>query len=641
MPIITFFDGRHQVYDKSVSLLEIANDIRFNVSETIIAAVVNNNFVDIETIIKKDSKVKFITVVDKLALNLIRFSSMQLLAYAVKKIWPDVKIATGSITENGFYYDFDLNRSLTLQDMLLIQKKMKELCKKKYKIIKKKVQWNEAYKLYKKNEEWYKVEELKKKFKNIETLFLYNHEKNIDFYGPQVSNIRFCKFFSLLNISGAYWKKNKNNKMLQRVYGTAWVSEKELKKYLLERKEAEERDHRKISKKLNLFHIQKDSPGMVFWHNNGWIIFRELEDLIRSKLISYKYEEVKSPLMMDRNLWEKSGHLENYFENIFSTTSENKIYCIKPMNCPGHIQIFNTGIKSYKDLPIRMAEFGVCHRNESSGSLHGLMRVRSFTQDDGHVFCTSSQVRSEITYCIKMIYEIYHFFGFKKIQVKLSTRPKQRIGSNIIWDQAELDLSEVLRKSNIKFTYQVGEGAFYGPKIEFSFLDNLKRIWQCGTIQLDFYLPERLNAFYIDEKNKKKPVVLIHRAILGSMERFIGILIEEYKGKFPTWLSPIQVVIINVNEVHINYIRKLAKKMLELGIRVKLDLRKESIGFKIRYYSMQYIPYIIICGDKEVKENLVSIRTSKGKDINNIEYKVFLKKIKDEIFTRSFSQMEE
>ncbi|CAL4319475.1 threonine--tRNA ligase [Buchnera aphidicola] len=641
MPIITFLDGHHQVYNKSVSLLEIADNAGFNVSKIIIAGIVNNILVDIETIINEDSNVEFVTIKDKLALNLIRFSTMQLLAYSVKKIWPDAKIATGSITENGFYYDFDLNRSLTLQDIELIQEKMKKLSQKKYKIIKKQVQWNEVYELYKKKQELYKIDELEKKYKNIETLFLYYHEKNVDFYGPQVANIKLCRFFRLLKVSGAYWKKNKDNKMLQRIYGTAWVNKEELRKYLLNLKKSKECDHRKISKKLNLFHIQKDSPGMVFWHDSGWIIFRELENLIRSKLVTYKYQEVKSPLIMDKILWEKSGHLENYFENIFSTISENKIYCIKPMNCPGHIQIFNTGIKSYRDLPIRMAEFGICHRNESSGSLHGLMRVRSFTQDDGHIFCTPDQVRSEITNCIKMIYDIYHLLGFEKIQVKLSTRPKQRIGSNFVWDQAELDLSEVLKENNIKFKYQIGEGAFYGPKIEFSFSDNLQRIWQCGTIQLDFYLPERLNAFYINKKNKKKPVVLIHRAILGSMERFIGILIEEYKGKFPTWLSPIQVAIINVNQIHVNYARKLAKKMLELGIRVKLDLRKESVSFKIRYYTTKYIPYIIICGDKEVRDDLVSFRTSQGNNINNLKFKTFLKRIKDEIFTRSFLQMEE
>ncbi|MDE5285244.1 MAG: threonine--tRNA ligase, partial [Buchnera aphidicola] len=430
---------------------------------------------------------------------------------------------------------------------------------------------------------------------------LYYHEKYIDIdMGMQVFNIKCCQYFKLQNISGVYWKNNNKNKMLQRIYGTSWSSKKDLNKYLHYIAEIDKRDHRKIGKLLQLYHFQPESPGMVFWHHYGWIIFNQLENFIRLKLKKYKYQEVKTPLLIDKEMWKKSGHWENYQDSIFTTTSENKEYCIKPMNCPGHVQIFNDGIKSYRDLPIRMSEFGSCHRNESSGSLHGLMRIRNFTQDDAHIFCTKNQIRNEINNCIQMVYNVYSVFNFKKILVKLSTRPQKRIGNDFLWDQAEQDLSDMLLQNNLLFERQEGEGAFYGPKIEFILQDSLNRHWQCGTIQLDFYLPDRLHSFYIDENNTRQIPIMIHRAILGSIERFIGILIEENSGNLPTWLSPIQVVIVSFYNIPNDYITKLIKQFSKKNIRTELDIRNEKIGLKIREHTLRKVPYILIYGEKEI-----------------------------------------
>lgn len=642
MPVIKFYDGSKEIYEHSISLKEILQHKYPNIMQSFIAISINGNFANLNTLITEDSFIQCISKKDLYALNIIRCSCMQLLNYSIKTIWPLCKIADSKVTSDGFYCDIDMEKRILEKDLVLIEKEMKVLLKKKYNILNKKVSFNDALREFKKQSETYKVDLIKSNFLENDVISLYYHENYIDFdIGMQVFNIKFCKYFKLQKIGGVYWKGNKKNKMLQRIYATAWLNQEELDKHLIYISEVKKRDHRKINKYLKLYHIQDESPGMIFWHNNGWIIFNELENFVREKLKEYEYTEVKTPLLIDKSIWGKSGHWDNYKDAIFTTSSENREYCIKPMNCPGHVQIFNIGLKSYRDLPIRMAEFGSCHRNESSGSLHGLMRVRNFTQDDAHIFCTQSQIHSEINNCIKMIYDLYSIFNFKKILIKFSTRPKKRIGDDIIWDKAEKDLSNALIKNNLKFEYQLGEGAFYGPKIEFILQDSLNRNWQCGTIQLDFYLPLRLNSFYINEYNKKSIPIIIHRAILGSIERFIGILIEECSGKLPTWLSPVQVVVIGIKNIYSVYINKIVKKFNALKIRVESDLRNEKIGLKIREHTLRQIPYILICGEKEIQTNTVSIRSRNGNNLGIIDVDLFIKKLQKEIFTRSFFQMEE
>ncbi|CAL4042399.1 threonine--tRNA ligase [Buchnera aphidicola] len=580
---------------------------------------------------------------EKFYLEAIRYSCSQLLAYSVKKIYPISKIADSTITKNGFYCDVDIESKLTENDISVLEKNMFFLIKNNFNFMKKIVTWKYARNLFLSRRETYKVYILDNIYKNKSMVEILYYEDYVDICSDiqQVSNINFCRIFKLQTISGAYWKGNRKNKMLQRICGTAWSNKSQLKKYIISIEEAKERDHRIIAKKLDLYHMQDEAPGMVFWHHNGWIIFRELENFVRINLKKYHYQEVKTPFMMDRLIWEKSGHLKNYQESIFTTSSENRHYCIKPMNCPGHVQIFNQKLRSYRDLPIRIAEFGSCHRNEPSGSLHGLMRIRGFTQDDAHIFCTNDQIKKEINDCIKMIYDLYNLFCFKKISVKLSTRPEKRIGDDKIWDFAEQNLVAVLKENNLIFDYQVGEGAFYGPKIEFSLHDSLGRIWQCGTIQLDFYLPTSLDAFYINKNNEHQVPVMIHRAILGSIERFIGILVEEYKGFFPFWLSPIQVVVIGINDNHINYVNRLIKQLSDEGIRVISDFRNDRINFKIREHLLNRIPYIFICGDQEEKDNTVSIRTRSSKKINNVKFNNLIKKLKKDIVDRSINLLEE
>ncbi len=642
MPIIKFCDGSKEIYEHSISLKEILKHKNLNIDQSLIAISINGVFANLNTLITKDASISLITKKDVYALSIIRYSCIQLLSYSIKTMWPLCRIVESQIVNDGFYCDIDSKESILKKDLVLIENKMKDLVNKKYDILNKKISFSNALKEFEKNEEIYKVDFIKNNFLKNDIISLYYHENYVDLdIGMQVFNIKFCKYFKLQKIGGVYWKGNSKNKILQRIYGTAWLSQEGLNKFLTYIKEVEKRDHRKINKYLKLYHMQDESPGMIFWHNNGWIIFNELESFVRKKLKEYKYKEVKTPLLIDKSIWGKSGHWDNYKDSIFTTLSENREYCIKPMNCPGHVQIFNIGLKSYRDLPIRMAEFGSCHRNESSGSLHGLMRVRNFTQDDAHIFCTKEQIHSEINNCIKMIYDLYSTFNFKKIIVKFSTRPKKRIGDDIIWDRAEKDLSDVLVENNLEFDYQLGEGAFYGPKIEFILQDSLDRNWQCGTIQLDFYLPMRLNAFYINEYNEKSIPIIIHRAILGSIERFIGILIEECSGKLPTWLSPVQVVVISVKNVFSIYITKIVEKLNAFKIRAESDLRNEKIGLKIREHSLRQIPYILICGEKEIQTNTVSVRNRNGNNFGMVDIDLFIKKLQKEIFTRSFFQMEE
>ncbi|MCF6440625.1 threonine--tRNA ligase [Pseudoalteromonas luteoviolacea] len=635
MPVITLPDGSQRIFENPVSTLDVAKDIGPGLAKATIAGRVNGERVDACDIIEQDANLEIITAKDDDGLEIIRHSCAHLIGHAVKQLFPEAKMAIGPTIDNGFYYDIDMDHSLTQEDLDAIEKRMLQLAKTNYDVVKKKVSWQEARDTFESRGESYKMEILDENVAKDDRPGLYHHEEYIDMCrGPHVPNMKFCQHFKIMKVAGAYWRGNADNKMLQRIYGTAWADKKQLKAYLKRLEEAEKRDHRKIGKALDLWHWQEEAPGMVFWHNDGWSIYRELEDFVREKLREYDYEEVKGPLMMDRGLWEKSGHWDKYSDAMFTTESEKREYAIKPMNCPGHVQIFNQGLKSYRDLPLRMAEFGCCHRNEPSGALHGLMRVRGFTQDDAHVFCTEEQIMDEVSSCIKMVYDTYETFGFEKIVVKLSTRPEKRIGEDEMWDKAEAALAEALKSNDIEFEYLPGEGAFYGPKIEFTLYDCLERAWQCGTVQLDFALPGRLGATYVAENNERKTPVMIHRAILGSIERFIGILTEEYAGFFPTWLAPKQVVIMNITDKQADYVQEVVQKLNKLGIRACADLRNEKIGFKIREHTLKRIPYLLVVGDKEVEQQELAVRTRKGEDLGKFSVDDFVAKISEEIKNR-------
>ncbi|WP_370766179.1 threonine--tRNA ligase [Haemophilus sp.] len=642
MPIITLPDGSKREFDRPVSVLEVAQDIGAGLAKATIAGRVNGERRDACDIINEDANLEIITAKDEDGLEIIRHSCAHLLGHAIKQLFPDVKMAIGPTIENGFYYDVDLDRSLTQEDIDAIEKRMLELAKTNYDVIKTPVSWQEARDTFEKRGEPYKMAILDENIERTATPALYHHEEYIDMCrGPHVPNMRFCHHFKLMKVAGAYWRGDSKNKMLQRIYGTAWADKKQLAEYLTRLEEAAKRDHRKIGKALDLYHMQEEAPGMVFWHNDGWTIFRELETFVRTKLKEYDYQEVKGPFMMDRVLWEKTGHWQNYGDLMFTTQSENREYAIKPMNCPGHVQIFNQGLKSYRDLPIRMAEFGSCHRNEPSGSLHGLMRVRGFTQDDAHIFCTEDQIESEVTSCIKMVYDIYSTFGFQNIQVKLSTRPEKRIGADDMWDRAEAGLAAALAHNGLEYEIQEGEGAFYGPKIEFALRDCLDREWQCGTIQLDFALPGRLNASYVAEDNDRRTPVMIHRAILGSIERFIGIITEEYAGFFPAWLAPVQAIVMNITDSQADYVQKVVKQLSDAGLRVKADLRNEKVGFKIREHTLRRVPYMLVCGDKEIAEGKVAVRTRKGADLGTFTIEEFAEILKSQVRQRKLKLLGE
>ena len=642
MPIITLPDGSKREFDRPVSVLEVAQDIGAGLAKATIAGRVNGERRDACDIINEDANLEIITAKDEDGLEIIRHSCAHLLGHAIKQLFPDVKMAIGPTIENGFYYDVDLDRSLTQEDIDAIEKRMLELAKTNYDVIKTPVSWQEARDTFEKRGEPYKMAILDENIERTATPALYHHEEYIDMCrGPHVPNMRFCHNFKLMKVAGAYWRGDSKNKMLQRIYGTAWADKKQLAEYLTRLEEAAKRDHRKIGKALDLYHMQEEAPGMVFWHNDGWTIFRELETFVRTKLKEYDYQEVKGPFMMDRVLWEKTGHWQNYGDLMFTTQSENREYAIKPMNCPGHVQIFNQGLKSYRDLPIRMAEFGSCHRNEPSGSLHGLMRVRGFTQDDAHIFCTEDQIESEVTSCIKMVYDIYSTFGFQNIQVKLSTRPEKRIGADDMWDRAEAGLAAALAHNGLEYEIQEGEGAFYGPKIEFALRDCLDREWQCGTIQLDFALPGRLNASYVAEDNDRRTPVMIHRAILGSIERFIGIITEEYAGLFPAWLAPVQAIVMNITDSQADYVQKVVKQLSDAGLRVKADLRNEKVGFKIREHTLRRVPYMLVCGDKEIAEGKVAVRTRKGADLGTFTIEEFAEILKSQVRQRELKLLGE
>ncbi|MGY3864104.1 threonine--tRNA ligase [Aeromonas bivalvium] len=642
MPIITLPDGSQRQFAHAVSVMDVAADIGPGLAKACIAGRVNGELVDACELIEADAQLSIITAKDEEGLEILRHSCAHLLGHAIKQLWPQTKMAIGPVIDNGFYYDVDLDHTLTEEDMAALEARMLELAGKDYDVIKKKVSWQEARDVFAARGETYKVEILDQNIARDDQPGLYHHEEYIDMCrGPHVPNMRHCHHFKLQKMSGAYWRGDSSNKMLQRIYGTAWADKKQLKAYLQRLEEAAKRDHRKIGKQLDLYHMQEDAPGMVFWHNDGWTIFRELESFMRTKLREYDYQEVKGPSMMDRVLWERSGHWDKYAQGMFTTQSENREYAIKPMNCPGHVQIFNQGLKSYRDLPLRMAEFGSCHRNEPSGSLHGLMRVRGFTQDDAHIFCSEAQVMEEVSACIRMVYDVYGTFGFENIVVKLSTRPEQRIGSDEAWDRAEAALAEALEVNGLKYDLQPGEGAFYGPKIEFTLHDCLDRAWQCGTVQLDFALPGRLGATYVGEDNERHVPVMIHRAILGSIERFIGILTEEYAGLFPTWLAPTQAVVMNITDNQADYAVKVAKALNDAGLRAKADLRNEKIGFKIREHTLKRVPFMLVCGDKEVEAGKIAVRTRKGADLGTYPVEELIALLTQEVQTRGQKKVEE
>lgn len=635
MPIITLPDGNQRQFDNTTTVMEIAADIGPGLAKACIAGRVDGNLVDACDPIENDANVSIITAKDEEGLEILRHSCAHLLGHAIKQLYPNVKMAIGPTIENGFYYDVDLDETINDEVLAKIEKRMNELVKTNYQVIKKKVSVDEAIAVFKERNEPYKLEILEGIDKD-DRPGLYHHEEYIDMCrGPHVPMMKFSQHFKLMKVSGAYWRGDSDNKMLQRIYGTAWADKKQLKAYLKRLEEASKRDHRKIGKTLDLFHWQEEAPGMVFWHNDGWTIYKTLEDFMRGQLVKYGYEEVRAPLILDVGMWEKSGHWDKYGDMIFSTESEKRTYAVKPMNCPGHVQIFNQGLKSYRDLPYRMAEFGLVHRNEPSGSLHGLMRVRSFTQDDAHVFCTEEQILQEVTSCIEMVFDTYKTFGFDDIDVKLSTRPEQRVGSDDIWDKSEKALEDALLANDLKFELQPGEGAFYGPKIEFTLYDCLGRAWQCGTIQLDFSMPGRLGASYVGEDNERHTPVMIHRAILGSLERFIGILTEEYAGWFPTWLAPQQVVVMNITDKQSDFVHDVVNKLKKSGVRAISDLRNEKIGFKIREHTLKRVPYLLVVGDKEVEANEVAVRTRKGDDLGKMQVEEFINHVNEEITARS------
>jgi len=635
MPVITLPDGSQREFDSAVSVMDVAADIGTGLAKATIAGEIDGVLVDACDMIEKDAKLRIITAKDDEGLEILRHSCAHLLGHAIKQLWPQTKMAIGPVIDNGFYYDVDLDFPINEEELAKLEKRMMELAKTSYPVIKKVGSWQTARDTFESRGETYKMEILDENISKDDQPALYHHEEYIDMCrGPHVPSMKFCQNFKLMKVAGAYWRGDSDNKMLQRIYGTAWSDKKALKAYLKLLEEAEKRDHRKLGKALDLFHWQEEAPGMVFWHGKGWTIYTELEKFVREKLSEYKYAEVKAPMVMDRSLWERSGHWDKFSDAMFTTESEKREYAIKPMNCPGHIQIFNQGLKSYRDLPLRLAEFGCCHRNEPSGALHGLMRVRSFTQDDAHIFCTPEQILEEVNGCIAMIQDTYKTFGFTDLAVKLSTRPEQRIGSDEIWDNAEQALADALNHSNLEFVYQPGEGAFYGPKIEFALLDCLGREWQCGTIQLDFSMPGRLGAQYVDKNGDRQTPVMIHRAILGSLERFIGILIEQYAGALPTWLTPVQAMIMNITDNQAEYVKKVEETLAAQGFRVQSDLRNEKIGFKIREHTIQKVPYLLVTGDKEVESGAVAVRTRSGEDLGTMTLEQFGELLRGDIAKR-------
>lgn len=623
MPVITLPDGSQRPFDKPVTVAEVAQSIGAGLAKATIAGRVDGQLRDASDLIERDANLQIITAKDEDGLEIIRHSCAHLVGHAVKQLFPTAKMVIGPVIDEGFYYDISFERPFTLDDLSAIETRMRELIDKDYDVIKKMTPRAEVIEVFKARGEEYKLR-LIDDMPEEQAMGLYYHEEYVDMCrGPHVPNTRFLKAFKLTKLSGAYWRGDAKNEQLQRIYGTAWADKKQLAAYIQRIEEAEKRDHRRIGKQLDLFHLQEEAPGMVFWHANGWTVYQVLEQYMRKVQREHGYQEIKTPQVVDRILWERSGHWSNYAENMFTTASENRDFAVKPMNCPCHVQVFNQGLKSYRDLPLRLAEFGACHRNEPSGALHGIMRVRGFTQDDAHIFCTEEQVEKEAADFIRLTLQVYADFGFTDVIMKLSTRPAKRVGSEELWDRAEKALADALDASGLDWEYQPGEGAFYGPKIEFTLKDCLGRNWQCGTLQYDPNLPERLDASYISEDNSRQRPVMLHRAILGSFERFIGMLIEHYAGLFPAWLAPTQAVVLNITDKQADFAQQVVGELNAEGFRAKADLRNEKIGFKIREHTLLKVPYLLVIGDREVETRSVAVRTREGVDLGSMPVERF------------------
>lgn len=635
MTIVRLPDGSERKFEQPVTVMEVAASIGAGLGRAALAGKVNGKIVDMSHRIDADCDLAIITEKDAEGLEVIRHSSAHLLAHAVKELFPEAQVTIGPVIEDGFYYDFSYKRPFTTEDLASIEKRMLEISKRDLKVERKVWDRSEAINFFKGLGEHYKAQIIEA-IPGDEDVSLYSQGSFTDLCrGPHVPATSKLRVFKLMKVAGAYWRGDSRNEMLQRIYGTAWVKKEDQDAYLHRLEEAEKRDHRKLGKQLDLYHIQEEAPGMVFWHPKGWIIWQQVEQYMREVFRVNSYQEIRTPQVLDKGLWERSGHWENFRENMFTTNSEQRDFAVKPMNCPGHVQVFNQGLKSYRDLPLRLAEFGSCHRNEPSGALHGIMRVRAFTQDDAHIFCTEAQIQGEVKQFIDLLQKVYTDFGFKEVLVKLSTRPLKRVGSEEQWDKAESALESALNYKKLAWELQPGEGAFYGPKIEFSLKDSIGRVWQCGTLQLDFSMPARLGAEYVAEDNTRQIPVMLHRAILGSLERFIGILIENHAGALPLWLSPAQVVVLNISEGQSDYAREVTDRLKCNDIRAHADLRNEKITYKIREHSLQKLPYQIIVGDKEVAAEMVAVRTRSGLDLGQMSLQALIERLKVEISTRT------
>ena len=637
MPVITLPDGSTRSFESPVTVLQVAEDIGPGLAKATLAGRVDDVLVDASYVISDDSSLAIVTSRDDDALELFRHDAAHVMAQAVQELFPGTQVTIGPAIEDGFYYDFAREEKFTPADLNKIEQKMHEIVKRDLPIQREVMDRAEAINVFAGMGEQYKVEIIEDIIPEGEEVSIYRQGDWFDVCrGPHLpSTGKLGKSFKLMKLAGAYWRGDSDNEMLQRIYGTAWTDKKALNAYLHRLEEAEKRDHRKIAKKMDLFHLQEQAPGMVYWHDKGWRIYQVVENYIRAQLRQHDYQEVHTPQIIDRSLWEKSGHWDKFHDDMFTTASENRDYAIKPMNCPAHIQIFNQGLKSYRDLPLRLAEFGSCHRNEPSGTLHGIMRLRNFVQDDAHIFCTEDQIQNEVSAFIDLLFEVYRDFGFNEILIKLSTRPEKRVGNDEDWDKAEAALQQALDTKQLDWDLQPGEGAFYGPKIEFSLKDSIGRVWQCGTIQVDFSMPGRLDASYIDHDGNKQVPVMLHRAVLGSLERFIGILIEESAGLLPLWLAPMQAVIMNITDDQADFVTKVEETLKKQGFRVESDLRNEKIGFKIREHTIQRIPYLLVVGDREVEGGAVSVRTQKGEDLGSMTVDAFTELLNKEVSTRS------
>lgn len=640
MPVVTLPDGSQRAFERPLTIAEVAADIGRGLAKAALAARFNGHLVDLSYVIDTDGTLAVITERDPEGLEVIRHSTAHLLAQAVKELFPAAQVTIGPVIEDGFYYDFSYPPGFSEADLARIEQRMKEIAGRDYPVHRRVMARDAAVTFFRERGEHYKAEIIAS-IPAAEAISLYEQGEFIDLCrGPHVPSTGRLKAFGLTKVAGAYWRGDARNEMLQRIYGTAWPDQKQLSAYRRRLEEAEKRDHRRIGKALDLFHMQEEAPGMVFWHDHGWRIYQQIEQYIRTMLRAHGYQEIRTPQIIDRSLWEQSGHWEKFHEEMFTTASEKREYAIKPMNCPAHVQVFNQGLKSYRDLPVRLAEFGSCHRNEPSGALHGLMRVRHFVQDDAHIFCTEEQIQEEVSAFIDLLFRVYRDFGFHEIQIRLSTRPAKRVGSDLVWDKAELALQVALNNKALSWTLQPGEGAFYGPKIEFSLKDSIGRVWQCGTIQVDFSMPERLGASYVAADNSRRVPVMLHRAILGSVERFIGILIEEHAGALPLWLAPVQVALLAITEHQRDYVADLDRRLTVSGIRTKSDLRNEKIGYKIREHTLQRVPYLAVVGEREAQTGTIAVRTRTGEDLGSMTPEAFLGLLAREIAGRGIHVLE-